>query len=625
MDFNIAGELKAVLTPLVDRVLSSVYVSADIKFDPPFEFRKEEGVKLINGIVKTGSIPKGAKLNQNISAAQNFGYSLRVMKKGPEKVLDTEGNTYVRDIWQFIDEHLAEGQEMKLDTLYKNFMGVGGPKDYGLTRRMVQIYLLCLVQQGRVQVSVGPQAGLPCQVIDYSNIADIDFSAKVLDKMERLQKVARPENWEVLRPYLEKIMGKSIPVGLTDEQISQKRLEMRNLFKKVREEARRASDKAAALFECLDFANPYGEEMEQVSRLFSTDLEASNDIDLLLSALKDIFGYQAFDTMRSDEAELKDLGNRLACYQSVCQLLKYETELRVGRAYVQHTLPDIKDLQLVKQQQKLVAGKMAEFNKYIDEEIKLKNELLGHQQPLPGEEGTIFKLMHEYRLVYIAMHEKVTQCCNHAHQSIERLMTGPDFQAIVALEGITALQPEFSSALRRRLENLAEGVFQCANDSMASLENQLKARPLHECGLSFRNYGSIIEKADSALRQAGEIWEKTVNGKLEVFLNQAIKERLKQGEKEPIIAALLACSTVEEVRELLLREVAADPAIVDKINRFLKKIVVKVVRKADFKPSVTVVEEGRIEDIVREFQDFLAKQFADMEPDEDTIPVLKLE
>ncbi len=233
--------------------------------------------------------------------------------------------------------------------------------------------------------------------------------------------------------------------------------------------------------------------------------------------------------------------------------------------------------------------------------------------------------MHEYRLVYIAMHEKVTQCCNHAHQSIERLMTGPDFQAIVALEGITALQPEFSSALRRRLENLAEGVFQCANDSMASLENQLKARPLHECGLSFRNYGSIIEKADSALRQAGEIWEKTVNGKLEVFLNQAIKERLKQGEKEPIIAALLACSTVEEVRELLLREVAADPAIVDKINRFLKKIVVKVVRKADFKPSVTVVEEGRIEDIVREFQDFLAKQFADMEPDEDTIPVLKLE
>ncbi len=625
MDFNIAGELKAVLTPLVDRVLSSVYVSADIKFDPPFEFRKEEGVKLINGIVKTGAIPKGAKPNQNISAAQNFGYSLRVMKKGPEKALNTEDNTYVGDIWQFIDDHLTEGQEMKLDTLYKNFMGVGGPKDYGLTRRMVQIYLLCLVQQGRVQVSVGPQAGLSCQVIDYSNIADIDFSAKVLDKMEKLQKVARPENWEVLRPYLEKIMEKSILAGLTDEQISQKRLEMRNLFKMVREEVRRASENAAALFECLDFANPYGEEMEQVSRLYATDLEASNDIDLLLSALKDIFGYQAFDTMRPDEAELKDLGNRLACYQSVCQLLKYETDLRVGRAYVQHILPDFKDLQLVKQQQKLVAEKMAEFNKYLDEEIKLRNELIGHKPPLQNEDGTIFKLMHEYRLVYIAMHDKATQRCNHAHQSIERLVTGSDFQAIVALEGITALQPEFSSTLHQRLEKLADGVFQCANDSRASLEKQLKAGPLHECDLSFSNYGSIIEKAESSLRQAGEIWEKTVNGKLEVFLNQAIQEKLKQGKDEPIIAALLACSTVEEVRKILLREVAVDPAIVDTINRFLKKIVVKAVKKADFKPSVTVVEEGQIEDIVREFQEFLAKQFADMESDEDTIPVLMLE
>ena len=147
----------------------------------------------------------------------------------------------------------------------------------------------------------------------------------------------------------------------------------------------------------------HGEEMEQVSRLFSTDLEASNDIELLLSALKDIFGYQAFDTMRSDEAELKDLGNRLACYQSVCQLLKYETELRVGRAYVQHTLPDIKDLQLVKQQQKLVAGKMAEFNKYVDEEIKLKIEPLG-QQPLPRRRGQ-FSAMHDTGW-HIAMHEK---------------------------------------------------------------------------------------------------------------------------------------------------------------------------------------------------------------------------
>jgi len=156
--------------------------------------------------------------------------------------------------------------------------------------------------------------------------------------------------------------------------------------------------------------------MEQFSRLYSTDLEVNNDIDVLLSALKDVFKYQAFDTMRSDEAELKDLANRLACYKSINQLLKYETELGVGRAYVLHILPDLKDLQGVKQQQELVTEKMAEMIQYIDEEIKFKNELIGHQPPLPGEEGTIFKLLHEYRLIYIVMHDKVTQQCNQVFE-----------------------------------------------------------------------------------------------------------------------------------------------------------------------------------------------------------------
>jgi hypothetical protein len=157
-------------------VLTAAYVSTDIKFDPPFVFRKEEGVKVINGIVKTGRIPKGAKPNQNISAAQNFGFGLNIMKKSAEKELDVSGNAYVQDMWTFIDDKLTdEGQTMKMDTLYKMFMGIGGPKDYGLTRRMVQIYMLCLVREGHVRVTVGAKAGLATPMLDYSNIADVDF------------------------------------------------------------------------------------------------------------------------------------------------------------------------------------------------------------------------------------------------------------------------------------------------------------------------------------------------------------------------------------------------------------------------------------------------------------------
>ncbi|MEW5899811.1 MAG: hypothetical protein AB1652_11665, partial [Bacillota bacterium] len=108
LEFHVAGELENILAPLVDRILTATYESRDIKFEPPFVFRKEEGVKVINGIVKTGHIPKGAKPNQNISAAQNFGFGLKIIKKSAERELDVADNPYVQDLWAFLDEKLAD-------------------------------------------------------------------------------------------------------------------------------------------------------------------------------------------------------------------------------------------------------------------------------------------------------------------------------------------------------------------------------------------------------------------------------------------------------------------------------------------------------------------------------------
>jgi len=198
--FKVTGELKAILTPVVDRVLSSCYVSQDIRFDPPLEFRKEEGVKVINGIVKIGVIPKGAKFNAksakigNISAARNFGRGLKIMQKNVERLPDTSDNPYMQAMWAFIDDNLTEsGQSMKIETLYKNFMGMGGPKAYGLTRRMVEIYLLSLVKNGKIRIIVAPKAGISGNMLDYANIASVDFSVKVLKALQDVQKMAEPE------------------------------------------------------------------------------------------------------------------------------------------------------------------------------------------------------------------------------------------------------------------------------------------------------------------------------------------------------------------------------------------------------------------------------------------------
>ena len=184
MDFHVAGELPGILTSIVDRVLRAAYDSRDIEFEGNLVFTKEYGVNVINGIVKTGQIPKGAKQDKNISAALNFGPGLKIVRRGAERVLDTSANSHVSDILSFIESKSDEGgQAIKIDTLMKNFMGVGGPngKNYGLSRRMVQIYLLCLVQQGKIRIALGPKSGISSNYIDYSNISNTDFTARVLD------------------------------------------------------------------------------------------------------------------------------------------------------------------------------------------------------------------------------------------------------------------------------------------------------------------------------------------------------------------------------------------------------------------------------------------------------------
>ena len=163
ISFQAVGELSTILTPVVDRVLTGVYLSSDIEFPGNFVFRDEEAVKVINGLVKTGQIPSGVKPNKDISAAQNFALSLKLISHGNAKVMDITGNRYIQDLWRFAEANLPdENQTLEIVTIYKNFMGIGGPggNNYGLTKRMLQLYLVCLVQQGKIKIQLSAKSGL---------------------------------------------------------------------------------------------------------------------------------------------------------------------------------------------------------------------------------------------------------------------------------------------------------------------------------------------------------------------------------------------------------------------------------------------------------------------------------
>ena len=82
-----------------------------------------------------------------------------------------------------------------------------------------------------------------------------------------------------------------------------------------------------------------------------------------------------------------------------------------------------------------------------------------------------------------------------------------------------------------------------------------------------------------------------------------------------MIAPLLKCENVSEVKAYLVQACLKDPLLVDTINKYLKLVVVRSVRISDFKPSARTIEKDQVEALVNEFKRFLEGQFGEDDPD----------
>jgi len=472
---------------------------------------------------------------------------------------------------------------------------------------------------------VWSKSGLSYDYIDYANLAEIDFSAKILDSLTEVQKMAKPENWEVLRPYAEKLLQKEIPVTHDDAVISSYRSSLRDLFRQEKAEAAQTQSRASSLFEILKSANPYAQELEQAVKLFHTDIDGPNDIASLLYAFKEIYRYQAFDTSNVDPSEVADLANRLQNYRDLKRFLQYDSEIRTIQAYCKQSLPNIPELQQVRTLQQELIAKLSTLQSYIDSEVKLKTELIGTVPPVSGETGTRGALIHEYKSIYLLLHEQTLGEAENCRRAIQALLDGEELRALKILEQIRALQPAVSASIKTELTALLDSIFRCPQPSRNSIEDQLLTSPVHECGLSFTNAGAYAQGAREASDKAKRLLDTAINRKLAPFLTPEIRRRLEQGRSEPLIAQLLACDSLADLRGFLIPACLANPGLVDTINRYLKRLVIKQVRLSDFQPSCGTVAKEQIPVLAEEFRQFLEDHLAALEADDDTLPMLQLE
>jgi len=627
MDFHVAGELGTILNPVIDQILSAAYESRDIDFsDIQTTFTKEYGVNVINGIVKTGTIPKGVKRDKNIDAAENFGKGLKIIKSGNWRELDLSHNPFTSAIERYIDEKAGDpSQTIPLEAIFKNFSGINGPdgKHYGLSKRIIQIFLLCLVRTRKIRIHMGPKNPLQDPTIDYTNIDSIDFSTKVVDAMGELQRIARPENWDVLRPYAEKILGESIPENADDAALTIIRKRLFSTFSDERELALRTSERAQSLFSQMGIANPYAQDLSRISALFSVEVDENDFIEKVLYGMKDALGYGAFERNSAAQSEVDDLAITMSRYAAIKKFLTYEPDLLALQAYRAYDFtidPSLKNVQ------KLITAlnkKLEDPTEFIDNELKLKSSLIGSSGS-KKEKSTLTGIVEEYTSLYRAMHDKAVGDLESARTDLDTLADGEVMRTMSVLQKISALAGYDTQALKDQILKRRDQIITCEKSSVASIGEDLRRSPAHHCGIAFGNYKTLIKDAG----EARDLSEASINDMFtrmaEFFLNPSVRENFRQAKQDPVIKGLLACESVDGMQKYLIKTCADGDGFVETITRYLKKVVVKPIRISSFTPSSRTIEREKIPEIVEEFRQFLEAQFDEREKD-DAVPVIQLE
>ncbi|HQU45838.1 MAG TPA: hypothetical protein PK867_23690 [Pirellulales bacterium] len=199
----------------------------------------------------------------------------------------------------------------------------------------------------------------------------------------------------------------------------------------------------------------------------------------------------------------------------------------------------------------------------------------------------------------------MTGKCEEIRVKIDGLPGTHPFRAVAELAQIDALASVDVASLRDQVAAYKRRLFQSSLDRNG-VERGLKDRPQPEgCGLGIDEAATHVAVAEQALTEAADVVRSALLNMASLLRQPALQALLEQGRAEKFIAQLLAAPSDGALADLLAECVPADPANVTLQAKYLKKIVVKVVRLQDFQPTKTKIERGDIESVVGEFRQFL--------------------
>lgn len=626
--FEVKGELPSILTPVISQVLSTVYESRDISFQGPVQFGKSEALALMNGIVKRGHLKSG-HVKKEESAADNFSVGLMIARTGSPRTLNITDNPYTEAITSFISERLQDrNQIMPIATIYKNFTSVKGWEDrnFGLQKWIIQIYLLALAKEGRIRIHLGKKANTIINSIDYSTISNIEFKQAVVDAIESIEKLEKPERWDVLRQYAEKIVNKTLPDGHDDRELVEARTELLTFFKEESAEAIKLREECVDFFDLVKQNNPYEEDLTPLVNLFTEGIQEENDIDSILFALSRHLNYQAFSSETSDPQEIEDLAVRMNNYRNLKRFIENKSVLIRIYNYISYSFPERKELELIHEQVSVLKKKFSDLKPFIESNIRLKTSLIGDSKNSDTNDITFHTLLNTYIPLYEAMHNRTYSSIDQSKDTLLKIQKSPEMVLLQSLNSVSAYTSSPSAPVEKKITQITNALPSCSDASHISLERSLKEKPEHgTCGLNFDIAEEIISDAENQTQLIIETLHDAVDQAVMVLKTPAILDRLGQGKNNPTTDAIINSQNASDLKKALVDLISTGEDISSAINTSLKKISSVTVSISDFVPSSKTIEESQVEQVSLEFKNFLKKQFDQAGKEKDGIILLHLE
>jgi hypothetical protein len=613
LNYHMQGDLKTILTPAISQVLDSTYVSAEMTFTAQNVFDDTAVINVINGIVKQGQFAHGVRPTKEIEASRNFGPTLKIVRNNNLNKLDISQCTYAEDIYTWIAQKTSDlGTSIRVDSLLKNFTGINGPneKNYGLSKRLIHLYLLALVKEGKIRIQVQGR-NMPVEVIDYANIAGLTFNTALLDGMDSVEILQPPEGWEIIAPFAAILLEDDQVKHYQEEaQIKEGISRFLEKIQKLPEEFTFKFNAIETLFKDLNRDNTYLDTIKQWKLFLDQKIRTENAIETIRYALEQAFRYQLYSQENYQPEDVDDFASKYEQILQIQTLLDNGEALKAIARYCEVTIPNEARFDSVRKKLIVASDGLENLKNLAMQPARLLGECIQ-----PGKDA-----IEEYATLYLTVFDQIVQSSDETRRSIENLQQGEKFKLVEALEKIPQLDTDQTRVVKNYWVSLlgSEQLFP-GNLIRAQVQRDLRQMPQPvNCPLTFPNATIWQENAEKLLKSAKTMLDSALQDKARLLLSPLLKSRLYEGKQdERIQQILMSPSEIDLVNLFIQFQNNNDFADwLQKLGTLLRSVQIVKIKVSDFKAQNKTYRADEIDQLSAEFKQYLLDQFSKANADD---------